>query len=56
VNILSIPVNPKGCLSIHGALACGTDGELVTHVMARWYRSNENRLKERIQQAHGRVN
>lgn len=51
VNFLSIPGNPKGCLSIHGALACGTDGELVTQVMAKWYRSNENRLKERIQQA-----
>ena len=51
VNSLSIPGNPKGCLSIHGALACGTDGELVTHVMAKWRRSNENRIKERIQQA-----
>src|SRR5258708_868155 len=51
VNALSIPGNPKGCLSIHGALACGTDGELVTPIMAKWYRSNENRLKERIQQA-----
>ena len=51
VNTLSIPGNPKGCLSIHGALACGTDGELVTYVMAKWRRSNENRIKERIQQA-----
>ena len=51
VNTLSIPGNPKGCLSIHGALACGTDGELVTQVMTKWRRSNENRLKERIQQA-----
>ncbi len=51
VNSLSIPGNPKGCLSIHGALACGTDGELVTHVMTKWRRSNENLIKERIQQA-----
>jgi len=51
VNPLSIPGNPKGCLSIHGALACGTDGELVTQVMAKWRRSNENRIKQRIQQA-----
>jgi AcrR family transcriptional regulator len=51
VTYLSIPGNPKGCLSIHGALACGTDGELVTRVMAKWRRSNENRIKERIQQA-----
>jgi AcrR family transcriptional regulator len=51
VNFISIPGNPKGCLSIHGALACGTDGELVTQVMAKWRRSNENLIKERIQQA-----
>ena len=51
VNSLSIPGNPKGCLSIHGALACGTEGELVTQVMAKWRRSNENLIKERIQQA-----
>jgi AcrR family transcriptional regulator len=51
VNSLSIPGNPKGCLSIHGALACGTDGELVTQVMAKWRKFNENRLKERFQQA-----
>jgi hypothetical protein len=51
VNSLSVPGNPKGCLSIHGALACGTDGELVTQVMTKWRRFNENRIKERIQQA-----
>jgi AcrR family transcriptional regulator len=51
VNAISIPGNPKGCLSIHGALACGTEHELVTQVMAKWRRSIENRIKERIQQA-----
>ncbi len=51
VNSLSIPGNPKGCLSIHGALACGTDCELVTQVMVKWRRSNENLIKERIQRA-----
>jgi len=51
VNSLSIPGNPKGCLSIHGALACGTERELVTQVMTKWRRSNENLIEERIQQA-----
>jgi hypothetical protein len=46
----------KGCLSIHGALACGTDGELVTQAMAKWRRSNENLIKERIQQAQREAN
>ncbi len=49
VNFISIPGNPKGCLSIHGAL--GTDCKRVTQVMVKWRRSNENLVKERIQQA-----
>jgi len=52
VNSLSIPGNPKGCLSIHGALACGTDGELVTQAMAKWRRSNENLKRRRLCSVH----
>ena len=49
VNFLSIPGNPKGCLSIHGALASG--GGLVTQIMAEWRKTNENLIKERILRA-----
>ena len=51
VTFLSTPGNPKGCLSIHGALASGTNGELVTQIMSEWRKTNENLIKERIQQA-----
>src|SRR5260370_3136197 len=57
VNHLSVPGNPKGCLSIHRPLANGTDGEFVTQLMAKSHRSVENGLKERIQHAqlHGEL-
>ena len=51
VNFLSIPGNPKGCLSIHGALASGTGGDLVTQIMAEWRQTNLNLIKDRIQRA-----
>lgn len=51
VSFLSIPGNPRGCLSIHGALACGTDGDSVMQTMSEWRKTNLNLIKERIQQA-----
>ena len=51
VTLLQIPGNPKGCLFIHGALACAPDGVLVTKIMAEWRKSIENLVKERIQRA-----
>jgi AcrR family transcriptional regulator len=51
VNFLSIPGNPKGCLSIHGALASGTNGERVMQIMAEWRKSIRGLMKKRIQRA-----
>ena len=51
VTFLQIPGNPKGCLFIHGALACAPDGVLVTKIMTEWRKSIENLIKERIQRA-----
>jgi AcrR family transcriptional regulator len=48
---LSIPGNPRGCLSIQGALACGTDAEPVKMAMIHWRKSGEAALKKRLQQA-----
>ena len=50
VNFLSTPGNPKGCLAIHGALVCGTNGERVMQTMAAWRKTTENMIKKRIQQ------
>jgi len=48
---LSRPDNPRGCLSIQGALACGTDAEQVKLAMIDWRKNGEAALKNRLQQA-----
>lgn len=48
---LSTPGNPRGCLSIQGALACGTDAEPVKQAIIDWRKSGEAALKKRLQQA-----
>src|ERR1700745_2732451 len=48
---LSTPDNPRGCLLIQGALACGTDAEHVKLSMIDWRKSGEAALKKRLQQA-----
>ena len=48
---LSTPGNPRGCLSIQGALACGTDAEPIKLAMIDWRKSGEAALKKRLQQA-----
>jgi len=51
VNFLSTPGNPKGCLAVHGALVCGTNGERVMQFMAEWRKTTVSMIKQRIQQA-----
>src|ERR1700745_1072180 len=48
---LSSPDNPRGCLLIQGALACGADAEHVKLAMIDWRKSGEAALKKRLQQA-----
>lgn len=48
---LSIPGNPRGCLLIQGALACGTGAEPVKQAMIDWRKDGEGALKKRLQQA-----
>lgn len=48
---LSSPGNPRGCLLIQGALACGTDAEPIKQAMIDWRKSGEAVLKKRLQQA-----
>ncbi len=51
VEFLSTPGNPRGCLSIQGALACGTDAEPIKQALIEWRRRGESALKKRLQQA-----
>lgn len=48
---LSSPDNPRGCLLIQGALACGTDAKPVKLAMIDSRKSGEAALKKRLQQA-----
>ena len=51
---LSSPGNPRGCLLIQGALACGTDAEPVKLAMIDWRKSGEEAMKKRLQQAQSK--
>ena len=48
---LSIRDNPRGCLLIQGALACGTDAQSIKQAMIDWRKSGEAALKKRVQEA-----
>jgi hypothetical protein len=48
---LAAPANPRGCLLIQGALACGTDAEPVKQAVIGWRKSGEEAIRNRLQQA-----
>ncbi len=45
------PGNPSGCLSITGAIACGTESEPAKAVMIEWRKQGDAALRKRVQQA-----
>jgi AcrR family transcriptional regulator len=51
VEFLSTPGNPRGCLSVQGALACSTEAEPVKLAMIERRKSGEAALKKRVQLA-----
>ena len=51
VEFLKTPGNPRGCLSIQGALACGTDADPVKQAMIEWRKKGEAVIKKRLAQA-----
>lgn len=51
VVLLADPKNPRGCLSIQGALAVGTEAESVKKAMIAFRKEGEAVLKRRFQQA-----
>jgi AcrR family transcriptional regulator len=48
---LATPGNPRGCLSIQGAMACGTAAEPIKRALIDLRKSAEGDLKRRLQQA-----
>ena len=51
VDFLSTPGNPKGCLSVQGALACGTTAEPVKEATIDWRRQGEAAIRKRLRRA-----
>ena len=51
---LAAPDNPRGCLLIQGALACGTDAEPVKQAMIDWRKTGEAAMKKRLQHAQSK--
>jgi AcrR family transcriptional regulator len=51
VDFLATPGNPRGCLSLQGALACGSDAEAARDTMIEWRKHGEAAIKRRVQRA-----
>jgi AcrR family transcriptional regulator len=51
VEFLAAPGNPRGCLTIQGALACGTEAQPMKRALTELRRSAESAIQERLRQA-----
>lgn len=51
VEFLATPGNPRGCLSIQGALAGGTDAQPARRAMVNWRRNGEAAIRKRLENA-----
>jgi AcrR family transcriptional regulator len=51
VKVLSDPGNPRGCMSLQGALATGADAEPVKDALVQWRRAGEAEFRKRFVRA-----
>jgi AcrR family transcriptional regulator len=51
LELLTDPSHPRGCLSVQGALACGSDAEPVKQAMIEWRKQGESGIQKRLQRA-----
>jgi AcrR family transcriptional regulator len=51
LELLTDPSHPRGCLSVQGALACGSHAEPVKQAMIEWRRQGESHIQKRLQRA-----
>jgi AcrR family transcriptional regulator len=51
VKLLGDPRNPRGCMSVQGALACGRDAEPVRNALVEWRKRAETELQKRLKRA-----
>lgn len=51
VLFLSQPGHPRGCLSVHAALACGVDSQPIQQAMVEWRKAGQEALRKRFVKA-----
>jgi AcrR family transcriptional regulator len=51
LELLTDPSHPRGCLSVQGALACGSHAEAMKKAMIEWRRQGESEIQKRLQRA-----
>jgi AcrR family transcriptional regulator len=51
VDMLTNPRNPRGCLAVHGALACGDAAESVRQELAARRQATQEALRQRLDRA-----
>jgi AcrR family transcriptional regulator len=51
LELLTDPSHPRGCLSVQGALACGSHAEPMKQAMIEWRRQGESEIQKRLQRA-----
>jgi AcrR family transcriptional regulator len=51
VKLMADPKNPRGCLSVQGALACGDDAVGVKEAMVEWRKAGQVRIERRLRRA-----
>ena len=53
VKLLGDPRNPRGCFSVQGGMACGTDAQPVKDALVAWRRHGEAEMLKRFKRARG---
>jgi AcrR family transcriptional regulator len=51
LQLLADPSHPRGCLSVQGALACGSHAERMKQATIEWRRQGESHIQKRLQRA-----
>ena len=51
LGLLTDPSHPRGCLSVQGALACGSDAEPMKQALIEWRKQGEADIQKRLQRA-----
>lgn len=51
VELLGNSANPRGCLSVNGALAAGHEAERIKSALVQWRKQGEAEIRKRLKQA-----